>query len=85
MRYKYLMKKQVHVHRFRCYDDDINDNMFALCGSVVRMFFRLLDEEGLFVGASAALNVVAAAKVAKQLGPGHTGTTAEACRSVFRG
>jgi cysteine synthase A len=38
------------------------------------MFFRLLDEEGLFVGASAALNVVAAVKVAKKLGPGHTGT-----------
>lgn len=30
----------------------------------IEMVFRLLDEEGLFVGASSALNVVAATKVA---------------------
>lgn len=39
------------------------------------MVFRLLDEEGFFVGASSALNVVAAVEVAKQLGPGHTVVT----------
>ncbi|KAI9209597.1 tryptophan synthase beta subunit-like PLP-dependent enzyme [Polychytrium aggregatum] len=33
--------------------------------------YRLLDEEGLFIGASSALNVAAAAQVAKILGPGH--------------
>lgn len=39
------------------------------------MVFRLLDEEGFFVGASSALNVVAAVEVAKKLGPGHTVVT----------
>ncbi|TPX33569.1 hypothetical protein SmJEL517_g03545 [Synchytrium microbalum] len=37
----------------------------------IKMVFRLLDEEGLFVGASSALNVCAAVEVAKRLGPGH--------------
>ncbi len=34
--------------------------------------YRLLDEEGFYVGASSALNVVAAVQIAKNLGPGHT-------------
>lgn len=34
--------------------------------------FRLLKDEGLYVGASSALNVVAASDVARKLGPGHT-------------
>ena len=34
--------------------------------------FRLLDEEGFFVGASSGLNVSAAYQLAKQMGPGHT-------------
>ncbi|XP_071484769.1 uncharacterized protein [Diadema antillarum] len=38
----------------------------------VNMTFRLLSEEGFFVGASSGLNVVAAVEVAKKLGPGHT-------------
>lgn len=38
----------------------------------LQMVFRLLDTEGFFVGASSALNVVAAMDVAKKLGPGHT-------------
>ena len=38
----------------------------------VEMTFRLLREEGLFVGASSGLNVAAAVHVAKQLGPGKT-------------
>ena len=37
----------------------------------IKMVFRLLDEEGLFVGASSALNVAASVEVAKRLGPGH--------------
>ncbi|CAG8563736.1 10700_t:CDS:2 [Paraglomus occultum] len=36
----------------------------------IEMVYRLLDEEGLYVGASTALNVVAAAEMAKILGPG---------------
>ncbi|BFZ23757.1 hypothetical protein BsWGS_26796 [Bradybaena similaris] len=38
----------------------------------VNMTFQLLHEEGLFVGASTGLNVFAARKVAKEMGPGHT-------------
>ena len=34
------------------------------------MVYDLLDSEGLYVGASSALNVVAAVELAKQLGPG---------------
>jgi len=41
----------------------------------IEMVFRLLDEEGLFVGASSALNVVAAYEMAKILGPGKTVAT----------
>ena len=37
--------------------------------------FRLLKDEGLFVGASSALNCVAAGDVAARLGPGHTVVT----------
>ena len=36
----------------------------------IAMVYDLLDSEGLYVGASSALNVVAAVELAKQLGPG---------------
>ena len=36
------------------------------------MAFYLLENEGLFIGPSAALNVVGAVKAALALGPGHT-------------
>lgn len=38
----------------------------------VDMVYRLLREEGLFVGGSSGINVAAAVRVAKRLGPGHT-------------
>jgi cysteine synthase A len=38
----------------------------------VRMVYRLLREEGLFVGGSTGINVAAAVQVARQLGRGHT-------------
>jgi len=38
----------------------------------VKMVYRLLREEGLFVGGSSGINVAAAVHVARQLGPGHT-------------
>ena len=41
----------------------------------VDMVYRLLREEGLFVGSSSGINVAAAAAVARQLGPGHTVVT----------
>ncbi|TPX46054.1 hypothetical protein SeMB42_g02694 [Synchytrium endobioticum] len=37
----------------------------------IKMVYRLLDEEGLFIGASSALNVAAAIEVSRRLGPGH--------------
>ncbi|GAA5812050.1 Cysteine synthase 1 [Mucor flavus] len=36
----------------------------------IKMLYRLLDEEGIYLGASSALNVVAAVEMAKQLGKG---------------
>jgi cysteine synthase len=39
---------------------------------VIDAVFRLLSDEGIFIGASSALNVVAAEEVARKLGPGHT-------------
>ena len=36
------------------------------------MVYRLLREEGLFVGGSSGINVAAAVEVARQMGPGHT-------------
>lgn len=41
----------------------------------INMVYRLLDEEGLYLGASSCLNVVAAYEVAKKLGPGKTVVT----------
>ena len=38
----------------------------------VKIVYRLLKEEGLFVGGSTGINVAAAVALAKQLGPGHT-------------
>ncbi|MBI3785878.1 MAG: cysteine synthase A [Deltaproteobacteria bacterium] len=44
--------------------------------SALRMIFRLLKEEGLYLGGSSGINVAAAAVVARQMGPGHTIVTA---------
>jgi cysteine synthase A len=51
---------------------------YALCvpdEQTLPMVYRLLDEEGFFMGASTALNVVAAVEVARKLGPGHVVVT----------
>ena len=40
--------------------------------AAVSMVYRLLREEGLYVGGSTGINVAAAVEVAKSLGPGHT-------------
>lgn len=39
--------------------------------SCVSMVYRLLREEGLFLGGSSGINLVAAVRVARELGPGH--------------
>jgi len=49
----------------------------------IKMVYRLLDEEGLYVGASSALNVVAATMVAKKLGKGKTIVTM-LCDGAYR-
>ena len=38
----------------------------------VRFVYRLLHEEGLFLGSTSGINVAAAVRVARELGPGHT-------------
>lgn len=50
----------------------VDDAMTIMDTDVLEMTFRLLDEEGFFVGASSGLNVSAAYQLAKQMGPGHT-------------
>jgi cysteine synthase A len=49
----------------------------------IEMVYRCLDEEGLYLGASSALNVVAAKEVAQRLGPGHTVVTM-LCDGAYR-
>jgi len=47
------------------------------------MVYRLLHEEGLYVGASSALNVVAAVELAKRKGKGSTVVTI-LCDGAYR-
>jgi len=49
----------------------------------IKMVYRLLDEEGIYVGASSALNVVAAVELAKILGKGKTIATI-LCDGAYR-
>ena len=49
----------------------------------IEMVYRCLDEEGLYLGASSALNVVAAKEVAEKLGPGKTVVTV-LCDGAYR-
>ena len=49
----------------------------------INMVYRCLDEEGLYLGASSALNVVAAKEVAEKLGPGNTVVTI-LCDGAYR-
>ena len=41
----------------------------------IAMVYRLLREEGLFLGSTSGINVAAAVRVARELGPGHTVVT----------
>ncbi len=49
----------------------------------IEMVYRCLDEEGLYLGASSCLNVVAAKEVAEKLGPGNTVVTI-LCDGAYR-
>ena len=54
---------------------EIDDAVSIPDTEAVPMVYRLLREEGLFVGSSTGVNVAAAVRVARDLGPGHTVVT----------
>jgi cysteine synthase A len=53
-------------------DAPIDDAIRINDRECVQIVYRLLREEGLFVGGSTGINVGGAIRLAKQLGPGHT-------------
>ncbi|KAI0506773.1 cysteine synthase (O-acetylserine (thiol)-lyase-like protein) [Xylaria bambusicola] len=70
--------------------DNLAPDMELLDGSLqvsdeksIEMVYRCLDEEGVYLGASSALNVVAAKEVAEMMGPGHTVVTV-LCDGAYR-
>ncbi|KAJ9196667.1 hypothetical protein DTO166G4_4443 [Paecilomyces variotii] len=70
--------------------DNLKPDIDLLDGSLnisdektIEMIYRCLDEEGLYLGASSALNVVAAKEVAEKLGKGHTVVTI-LCDGAYR-
>jgi cysteine synthase A len=50
----------------------VDDSIRVVDQEAVNMVYRLLREEGLYVGGSTGINVCAAVETAKKLGPGHT-------------
>jgi len=50
----------------------IDDALFIPDAETVHMVYRLMREEGLFLGSTSGINVAAAVRLAKQMGPGHT-------------
>jgi cysteine synthase A len=53
-------------------DAPLDDAVHIEDGDTVHHVYRLLREEGLFVGSTSGINVAAAVRVARDLGPGHT-------------
>jgi cysteine synthase A len=53
-------------------DAPLDDAVHIEDGETVRFVYRLLLEEGLFLGSTSGINVAAAVRVARELGPGHT-------------
>lgn len=65
-------------------DIDLIDGAFHISDEKsIEMVYRCLDEEGLYLGASSCLNVVAAKEVAEKLGKGHTIVTI-LCDGAYR-
>jgi cysteine synthase A len=50
--------------------DLLDGSLYISDEKTINMVYRMLDEEGLYLGASSCLNVVAAYELGKQLGPG---------------
>src|ERR1700722_13305451 len=61
-------------------DAPIDDAVHVEDAETVGYVYRLLREEGLFVSSTSGINVAAAVRVARELGPGHTVVT-ELCDS----
>jgi cysteine synthase A len=53
----------------------IDDAVHIEDAETVRYVYHLLHEEGLFLGSTSGINVAAAVRVARELGPGHTVVT----------
>jgi cysteine synthase len=53
----------------------IDDAVFVEDSESVSCVYRLLHEEGLFLGSTSGINLAAAVRVARDLGPGHTVVT----------
>ena len=56
-------------------DAPIDDAVHVEDSETVGYVYRLLREEGLFLGSTSGINVAAAVRVARDLGPGHTVVT----------
>ncbi len=56
-------------------DAPVDDAVHVEDAETVRFVYRLLQEEGLFLGSTSGINVAAAMRVARELGPGHTVVT----------
>lgn len=56
-------------------DAPVDDAVHVEDPDSIRMIYRLLHEEGLFLGSTSGINVAAAVRVARELGPGHTVVT----------
>ena len=56
-------------------DAPIDDSLHVEDADTVRFVYRLLREEGLFLGSTSGINVAAAVRVALELGRGHTVVT----------
>jgi len=61
----------------------VDDSLHISDEKSIEMVYRCLDEEGLYLGASSSLNVVAAKEVAEKLGKGHTVVTM-LCDGAYR-
>ena len=53
----------------------IDDALRISDAETVHFVYRLLREEGLLLGSTSGINVAAAVKLARQIGPGHTVVT----------
>jgi cysteine synthase A len=63
------------TNNFRSIAAELNGAFYGTDQEAIDMAYYLLHREGIFIGPSAALNVVGAVKLARQLGPGHNVVT----------